>query len=535
MNYRARTAAVLFLMSMPHLTFAGDGANLAREIDRLIEERLAKEQIPLSPLADDAEFLRRVYLDLVGRIPTYEQTTAFLTRKEPDKRARLIDELLDRPEYGVHFGTVWRELIVDRTPEMSQVRQLYSWEFRDWLADHFNKDRGWNEVVAEMLTHEGASKGKPAAVFLLSNRMNDYPRPADIVGTTGKLFMGVQVRCAQCHDHPFVERWKQDDFWGLAAFFGQLRDHAMKQGQGSQNPTFVEEPLSDSKANASYNNGLLRAGLLPPVEGPKVAIPTVMDPAKTQRVVSARYFLQQSPELPEKGPYRANFAQWLTSPQNPYFARASVNRLWAHFFARGLASIEDMRPDQKPTHPALLDLLEAEYKKAGFKNKALARAICNSQAYQRTSKPLPKNVQDRELYSHMAIKQLSPDQMVDSLNIAVGRTSPVGKNREQFTALFATAEADADPTEYSHGIPQFLQQMNAGVAKDLKYVPQRFVAGKSKAEALDAMYLAVLSRPVRPAEVDRLTKYLDQAPNLQQGYQDVYWMLLNCAEFTLNH
>lgn len=524
------------IASLPHVVVAGEGRDGAAEIDRLIEQRLAKEQIPASPLADDAEFLRRVYLDIIGRIPTYEQTTSFLANKDADKRARLIDELLDRPEYGVQFGTNWRELIVDRTAEMSQVRQLFSWEFRDWLADNFNKDRGWNEVVAAMLTHEGESKGKPAAAFLLANRMNFYPRPADIVGSTGKLFMGMQVRCAQCHDHPFVDSWKQDDFWGLAAFFGQLRDHAMKPGGGgAQDPTFSETPLPDAKLNMSYNSGLLRAGLLPPVAGPKVGIPTIMDPAKTQRVVAAKFFLEKTPELPETGPYRATFAQWLTSPENPYFAKAAVNRLWAHFFARGIASVEDMRPGEKVSHPEVLALLEAEYKKSGFKNKALIRMICNTQAYQRTSKPLGKNAQDQTLFSHMAIKQLSPDQMIDSLNVAVGRTIAVGKNREPMTTLFATAEADADPTEFSHGIPQFLAQMNAGVAKDLKFVQQRFVAGRNKTQAINDMYLTALSRPARPAETERLTSYLDKATNIQQAYQDIYWALLNSAEFTLNH
>ncbi len=533
---RVRLGLTLLMLLGPAVNqVPAETPRLTQQIDRFIQERLDRDKVPASPLADDAEFLRRVYLDITGRIPTYEQTTAFLDSKQPDKRARLIDELLARPEYGLHFATIWRELIVDRSPENSQVRQAFSWELIGWMAEGFNKGRGWNEIVSDLLTAEGEAKKNPATTFVLANRMNNFPRPADLVSMTGKLFMGTQIRCAQCHNHPFVEEWKQDDFWGVAAFFSQVRDHGMKPDGSTPTPSFFETPHPDTKIETSYINRAKRAGLLPPPPGAQIAVPHQADPTKTSRLVKAKYFLAQQPELPPQGPYRAKFAAWLTSRENPYFARSAVNRLWAHFFARGLVHpIDDMRPDQKPSHPELLALLEKDFKSSGFNLKEMIRCICNSNAYQRTSRPVPSNGEDRERFSHQAIKLLSPDQTINSLFIAVGRPPMTGKNRDQQTLPFATKEADADPTEFSHGIPQYLLQMNAGPA-NTPGITNKLTQKKSKEESITALYLAALSRPPRPKELQRMLSYVEKETNPNKGYGDLYWVLLNSAEFILNH
>ena len=508
---------------------------LSRQIDQLIQKSLDEAKVPASPLADDAEFLRRVYLDITGRISTYEQTTTFLASKDPARRAKLIDELLARPEYGLHFATIWRDLIVDRSAEMSRVRQQFSWEFITWLAEGFNKGRGWNELVSDMLTAEGEAKKNPATTFVMSNLMNDFPRPEDMVGSTSKLFMGIHLRCAQCHDHPFVDEWKQNDFWGVAAFFGQVRDHGSNPNGGSQNPDFREFPHPDEKKEAQYANRIKRAGMIPPQSGPQIAIPTIADPTMTQRLVKAKFFLAEAPTLGEKGPYRPQFAAWLTAPENPYFARAAVNRIWTQFFAHGIVDpVDDMGPNHPASHPELLALLAKDFKANGFNTKQMIRAICNSQTYQRTSRPLPQNKEDTKFFSHMLMKQLTPDQTVDSLCVAVARAVPVGKNRDQLTAPFATKEANDRATEFSHGIPQFLLQMNAGIGNGNTSVSNRFTTGKSKEEAVTAMYMGILSRPPQPKELERMVAYVNKAANPQDGYRDVFWVLLNSAEFILN-
>lgn len=528
-------ASVLSLAILVPAAFGGerDARAVSRKIDELIQQRLDAAKVPASPVADDAEFLRRLYLDVLGRIPTFEQATAFLDSKDPERRAKLIEELLARPEYGVHFATAWRNLLVDRSAEQNQARQSFSWEFVDWLAAAFNKGRGWDAIVTDLLTAEGEAKKTPATLFLLANRMNNFPRPADIASSVGKLFMGSQLRCAQCHDHPYVDTWSQDDFWGVAAFFGQVRDHGMSPDGSTRDPVFYDRPHPDAKKETGYINRLKRAGLLAPVDGAQIAIPQGADPTKSARVVKAKFFLDAAPETSGETA-RSRFAGWLTSPDNPYFARAAANRLWAHFFARGFGPVDDLRPGQAPSHPELLELLASELKAAKFDQRHLIACICNSQTYQRTSRPLPENAQDRELFSHMAMKLLDADQMIDALAIASGRNPQVGKNRDQQTAFFVTREADEDPTEFTHGIPQFLRLMNAGPA--VADAPQKLTAGKSKEATVRALYVAVLSRQPKHDELRRMMAHLDRGPEpAQQRTRDVFWALVNSAEFCLNH
>ena len=529
------TLRILAVLAIPFIAIASASAQgeLSKEIDRLVQKQLDEARIPASPRCDDAEFLRRVHLDITGRIPTYEQTTAFLASTDADKRAKLIDELLTRPEYGLYFATLWRERIVDRSPDNSQPRQN-SWDFIAWLAEGLNKDRGWNELVRDILTADGEAKKNPQTTFILANRMNGFPRPADLTSTTGRLFMGIQLRCAQCHDHPYVDDWKQDDFWGVAAFFAQLRDHNVEPDGATRNPIFHDRPIEDAKKETQYVNRLKRLGFLAPVAGANIAIPSSSDPTKAVRVVAARFFLADKTELKPEDPARARFAAWLTSTSNPYFARSAANRLWAHFFATGLDNpIDATRPDKQCKHAALLDRLEAEFKASGFQQKHLIRAICNSETYQRTSRPLPENAQDRELFSHMQIKLLSPDQMIDALAIAAGRAPTLGKNRDQQSAPFVTADADADPTQFTHGVPQFLLLMNGSGSANPQNLG-KLTTGKKKEEAVQALYHAVLSRSARPAEMERMLSYLGRPENANQGYKDIHWALMNTAEFVLN-
>jgi hypothetical protein len=527
-----RVVCAIAVLSFP-LAHVSAQSELSKEIDRLVGQQLEIAKIPLSPRSDDAEFLRRVYLDITGRIPTYEQTNAFLDSKDPAKRAKLIDELLSRPEYGLHFATQWRDRIVDRAPDNNQARG-YSWEMISWLADGFNKDRGWNELVSEIISAEGEAKTTPQTTYIVANRMNGFPRPADLASTTGRLFMGIQLRCAQCHDHPYVDDWKQDDFWGVAAFFAQVRDHGVAGDGSTPNPNFRDRPFDDAKKEQQYVNRLKRLGFLAPVEGAKIGIPNSSVPTKVERVVEAKFFLGDKPELKPQDPARARFAAWLTSTSNPYFARSSVNRLWAHFFASGLSNpVDATNPNVEIKHAALLDLLEKEFKTSGFKQKYVIRAICNSETYQRTSRPIKENAQDRELFSHQPLKLLSPDQMIDALAIAAGRTVTLGKNRDQQNAPFVTADADADATQFTHGIPQFLLLMNASGSANPQNLG-KLTSGKKKEEAIEAIYRTVLSRPARPAEMERMMSHLDRAENPGQGYRDIYWVLLNSAEFVLN-
>ncbi len=494
---------------------------LSGHIDRLIQSGLDKANIPASPRADDAEFLRRVYLDITGRIPTYDQTVAFLNSQEPDKRVKLVDELLARPDFGWNFATHWRELIVDRNAENIGQAREHSWALIDWLAEGFNKDRGWDQIVRDIVTAEGEAKTTPPTTFILANRMGVLPKPEDMVGSAGRLFMGINIRCAQCHDHPYVTEWKQEDFWGVAAFFAQVRDHNLGNDGSAQKPIYFEKPIEDPKKQKSYAGIQKRNGVIPPEIGGKIAIPKTGDPNIAVKTVKAKFFLGKEPQFDANGPYRTPFAAWLTSADNPYFARAMANRLWAHFFARGIINpTDDIRPDREVSHPELLVALEKEFKSSGFQVKPLIRALCNSEAYQRTSRPLPGNKADDKFYSRQTLRLLSSDQIIDALAITAGRVPVVGKNRDQQTAPFATRKADGDPTEFNHGVQQFLLLMNGGAANNPQNLG-KLTVGKSKEQAVANIYLTVLSRQPRPEEVTRTLKYLESS-DANQGYRDIY-------------
>src|SRR5581483_386044 len=264
------------------------------EIDRHIDRRLQSEQVRPANPADDAEFLRRVYLDLHGVIPTAEQAAQFLTDTDPRKRARLIDTLLASPRYGEYLGDIWQAYLVSPLADDYQKRAD---RFRQWLADRFNTST-WDRIVTELLTATGKLDQNPGTTYLIEGRL---PRTVpDLTDLTSRYFLGVRLSCAQCHDHPFV-KWTQQDFWGMAAFFTQV--------QTPRRPKLVYQvgvkDYPDQTLASLKEDGVLDGFLSRP--------PT---------------FLGEK-ELPTSaGTSRAALAAWTTSPSNPYFARAMVNRTW---------------------------------------------------------------------------------------------------------------------------------------------------------------------------------------------------------------
>src|SRR5262249_27656782 len=200
-----------------------------------IQKKLDAEKLKPSARADDAEFLRRAYLDITGKIPSADKAAAFLDSTEPDKRAKLIDELLASPDFGRNFAIIWRTLLVKR--DVDANRNLTMGGFQEWLAGRFNENPGWDKVVAEILTADGPTDKTPQGMFFLANRDMTRVDPAKITGAVSNLFLGVQMQCAECHNHPFVRQWKQTDFWGMPAFFGRVRDDSAPQKGNKAAPT----------------------------------------------------------------------------------------------------------------------------------------------------------------------------------------------------------------------------------------------------------------------------------------------------------
>src|SRR5262249_25253124 len=326
---------------------------------------------------------RRAYLDLTGVIPPADKAAAFLDSRRPQKRAELIDELLASPNYGRHMGDLWQALLLAQTDVYS--RGLPAEPLVNWFAEGFNSNKPWDRQVIELLTSTGTQDQNGATTFFLALRY-----PDKVTDTVCRVFLGIQLQCAQCHNHPFTS-WKRAEYWGMAAFFSKVDD-------GAPQKLF------------------------------KVAAPNVVEAATIQKKrlpdsalnVAPRFLGGEAPRLDGKDPYRPALARWLTSEQNPYFARATVNRVWAQFFGRGLVNPVDNLSEENPaSHPELFEALARQFARNGFDMKYLARAICNSQAYQRSSSPVGR--EDSEaLYASMTIKPMTPEQLHDSLARVLG-------------------------------------------------------------------------------------------------------------------
>jgi hypothetical protein len=535
---------------VPRLPAGRPDLALAGRIDREVDAALAAAGVPASPLAGDAEFVRRVHLDLTGRIPTRERTVAFLDSDDPYKRARLIDELLAGPDYGRHFARAWADLLVKR--DFDNNKNLKTAPFINWLAAQLDANRGWDRVVADMITATGREDRVPETFFLMANQDNRQPSPAKLAGATANLFMGIQLNCAECHAHPVTPEWGMNDFWGLAAFFGhtEARRGAVGKANNPSAPATIVEVEWRTPPRGKGRKGRRRALALPAV----IRVPDPTDPVKTLGTATARLLGSNKPVGDIKVPYRPHLAGWLTSERNPYFARAAVNRLWAKFFARGLVNpVDEMHGRNRPSHPGLLALLAGAFTRSGFDQKYLIRAICNSRAYQRTSRPLPGNKADETLLSHMPVKVLGARELLDSLEVATGvrrpgtplgrwrdkelEKSPAGSGGDPLVRFFDTRGPEDDPTEFSLGVPQLLRLMNSRLSAGSEAVADRLVRahGPDVDRVLEEMYLRALARRPSAGEVHRLADFVARRGDRRAGFAAVYWALLNSAEFMSNH
>jgi hypothetical protein len=491
---------------------AADFRPLSKHIDAEINQKLAAETVPASPRADDAEFLRRAYLDLTGVIPPAGKVTAFLDSKEPDKRAKLIDELLASPAFGKHMADIWDKLLFHRATDNRAVKAE---PLTQWLEKRFNVNEGWDRLVTELLTATGTQEENGASTYFLSQLTADK-----MVDSTSKLFMGVKMECAQCHNHPFTG-WKQNDYWGMAAFFMKVR----VQGN-TKNANRGATPAVSESDRGRQKNLPESAKNLPP-----------------------KFFKGEQPKVSGSDPLRPLLAKWLTSPENKFFARAMVNRVWGHLFGSGIINpIDDMHEDRVASHPELLAELSKEFAAGGFDVKNLFRAICNSDAYQRTSKPVPGNEKDVVLFSHMNIKVFTPEQLYDSLIAVLGeptrgeaKTGKAPANakrgpitpRDQFISFFDPGE-NTKATDYESGIPQALRLMNHPFTARASVKAARELAqGEPNEKAIEKLYLATLSRRPTAEERAKLTQYAGK--HSSDGYGDILWALVNSSEFSLNH
>lgn len=499
---------------------AHDATAFAKLIDHQIDTALRNENITPSPLCTDDEFLRRVYLDLTGVIPTAEQARQFLDNPNPQKRALLIDELLADPNYGRHLADLW---IPKLFPVESNNRFVQKAPLYEWFQNHFNQNTRWDRFVFDLITATGTVEDNPAVTYYLANRSVDK-----LTDTVTQHFLGIQLQCAQCHNHPFTG-WKQQEYWGMAAFFSRVVP---------QNPR-----------NPQRGGDNLKIGV---TEGATRTRLRDFFPEATMDV-AAKFLGGPEPKIAPREPQRPVLANWMVTGDNPYFARAMVNRTWAQLFGRGFVNpVDDMHADNPPSHPALLEEMARIFAGSGFDVKYLTKAICLSNAYQRSSRPTAGNENDEIYFSHMTMKVMIPEQLFDSVT-RVAQSAPVletviknrkqreqaakrrpgNSPREQFVTFFLAGSEEASTTEYEAGIPQALRMMNSRLAGSPALA--RAIAGAfSKPEtAVENLYLATLSRRPTAAETAKLTGYIAQADNSATAYSDILWALVNSSEFTM--
>ena len=503
-----------------------DAPALAKRIEYHLATGWTASKAEPAPLAEDSEFLRRVSLDLTGRIPSVADVRAFLDDGSPDKRQRLVDHLLESPHFVTHFTSVWRSLLVPEATSNFQLRMLLP-TFDSWLRKQIAGNVGYDTLVRGLLTTPLVNENRRAMMVnpygdgseptALAFFMAKEVKPENLAAATARLFLGIRLECAQCHDHPQAT-WKREQFWSYAAFFAGIQ----RQGQeGFYTP--VRE----------FND---RHEL--PIPG-------------KEQVVQALFLDGKEPQFEYKVPARATLAKWITSGENPYFAKAGVNRFWAHFFGIGLIEpIDDLSKDNQPSHPELLEELAQQFAANQFDIKYLIRAIILSRPYQLSSTLTHASQEDARLFARMAVKGLSAEQLYDSLVQATGyrdqtpinQRTVAGGVRSEFLTKFANPE---HRTEAQTSILQALYLMNGHFTAGVTSLERsELLAAVADSPFLDpdqqveTLFLAALSRRPRAEESDRLVKYVQSGGPRKSGRAalgDVYWALLNCPEFILNH
>jgi hypothetical protein len=510
-----------------------DADALAARVDKHLDrDWKAGKVVPAAP-ADDSEFVRRVYLDLAGRIPSVTEARTFLADKRPDKRKRLVEKLLGGPRYTTHMVNFYRALMLPEANSNFQVRFQVP-GFEAWLRQQITSDAGYDAMVRALLTAPidprgpfGGGGGSSPSAFYFAK---DF-KPEELASTTARLFLGVSVGCAQCHHHPFAD-WKKEQFWSFAAFFAGIQSR--RQGDFIT-PT---REVPDKR---------------------EITIPG------SEKVVQAKFLGGKEPKWKFRTSARATLAEWITSPDNPYFARATVNRMWAHFFGTGLIEPVDEMVGTANTasHPAVLDELAKEFVAHKFDVKFLIRAITATKAYQLSSARSHPSQDDPKHFARMTLRGLTPEQLFDSIAQATGyqeggdsRAVFFGNNSARADFVTKFANASDKPTEMQTSILQALTLMNGRVvaaATDLErsetlaaVCDAPFLDTKGRVEAL---YLATVSRKPKPKELARLVQYVEnggsaggkeldeagQQRRYNQALADVFWALLNSGEFFLNH
>jgi hypothetical protein len=486
-------------------------------IDTLVANKLKRLRISPSGLCSDEEFVRRVFIDIVGLVPTVGEYQAFMSSSESDKRAKLIDSLLERKEFAEIWVSKWAELLqVRQIP--NQISQKGMFLYYNWLVELLQKNTPMDQFVQELLGASGGTFSNPATNFYQTT--NDRLLLTENVA---QVFMGMRIQCAQCHNHPF-DRWTMDDYYSFSAFFAQI---GRKQGE-------------DYRETIVFNAGGGEANH--PVGG---------------RVMKPKFLGGIEPQINAGEDRRAAVAKWIGSKDNPFFAKSFVNRVWAHYFGIGIVEqVDDFRVSNPPSNPELLDTLAQRFTESKYDLKQLVREICNSNTYQRSTQRNDSNALDEKNFAHANLRRIKAENLLDIISEATNTKDkfaglPMGARAVQiadgatstyFLTTFGRAtretvcscEVKMEPT-----LSQALHLLNGdtvnGKIQGGGVIKAILAEKKFPEERIVELYVRCLARMPTKEELARLVPLLGAEANQEQALGDIYWALLNSREFLFNH
>lgn len=508
------TSQITFLEDVPG--FAWNNPAEHNFVDNLVFEKLKQLQILPSDLCSDEEFLRRAYLDVTGRLPTIEETNAYLANSAPDKRNQLIDQLVESDDFADFWTLKWSDILRSNSKKITAIGTQ---KFRRWVYDSIRTDKPFDQFARELLTASGSVFENPAANYWRASR-----DPNDAVETTAQLFLGIRIQCAKCHNHPF-ERWSQDNYYGIAAAFTRI---ARQKGDTAEEEIIY--PMATGEITQPRTGKQMKVHLL--LKG------DVDDAVGQDR--------------------REVFANWLTSAENPFFARSAVNRIWGHLLGRGIVEpVDDFRDSNPPSNAKLLDELASQFAKNKFSQKWVVKTILKSRTYQLSSRKNNFNKDDEIYNSHANTRLLSAEQLLDSIcqvtNVPETFAGlPVGTRAvsladpptdHYFLKIFGQPQREmACQCERSNesNLSQALQMINGPTVHGKLRADSGRIAifvkeNKPDDEVITTLYLSALSRKPTQAELDAAKRHIAAQQDRRLALEDVGWAILNSKEFLFQH
>ena len=527
------TAGVETLVLPPDEGFQWPELSEQNFIDSLVFKRLRQLRMAPSELCDDETFLRRITLDLVARPPSVEEYRAFMHDGNPEKRALKIDELLQEDAFADYWTSLWSEQLRiiggNYAPQGTHIKAAHA--FNEWIRRQMRSSRPLDEMVHDMIVSSGSNlQNGPVNLYTM---LVHAPRlePKAFAADFSQVFLGIQIQCAECHNHPF-DRWTMDDYYGFVSFFSGVR---RKPGIETREQRIYYDTTAGSARHLVDDRPM---------------------PAKV---------LDATLPVDHTGDPRRALAAWLTAPDNEHFAKNMANRIWAHFFGRGVIEpVDDIRISNPPSNAPLMKALSQRLVAVDFDLRSLIRDICNSSVYQLSSQPNPSNRQDTRQFSHASLRRLRADVMIDSFLAVmgtqrrfgswaagtkaidfyprVGGDTARGDCGDSFLETFGRSPRKSVSSTDTQLEPTLSQTLHLMVGDTLetglrsnKRLEAIIAHANSSAEALEDLFILALSRKPTKTEQNALLTFIESTPQEKEVYEDLFWSLLNSTEFSFNH